>query len=212
MPSTSSDMINIRCHTSFRWVAKSGCICKRNALSEPTRNSDLSNMVLKPLPWLWETMHLSSTFPHSNACTQCSMWTAFGHTFHHYQTHPILQNNSHPQSYIHIAWNKLQLIGSWTYRSSTLSNKISNCIQLSKHANSFTRASGSPRTKFSKSFLISWRNSTQWGPLLPKGGGMIQVDIGVHLPSPLGPPPLFLLAFQFPYLQHSLLFLAVFRS
>jgi hypothetical protein len=33
----------------------------------------------------------------------------------------------------------------------------------------------------------------QWGPLLPKGGGMIQVDIGGHPPIPLGPPPLFLL-------------------
>src|SRR6202034_3981302 len=28
--------------------------------------------------------YLSSTFPHSLACPQCSMWTAFGHTFHHY--------------------------------------------------------------------------------------------------------------------------------
>jgi hypothetical protein len=25
----------------------------------------------------------------------------------------------------------------------------------------------------------------QWGPLLPKGGGMIQVDIGGHPPIPL---------------------------
>jgi len=65
---------------------------------------------------------------------------------------------------------------------------------------SFTRACGSPRTKFNRSFLISWRNSTQWGPLLPKGGGMIQVDIGGHPPIPLGPPPLFLSFFQFPYL------------
>ena len=36
----------------------------------------------------------------------------------------------------------------------------------------------------------------QWGPLLPKGGGMIQVDIGGHLPSPLGPPPLSFSAFS----------------
>jgi hypothetical protein len=47
----------------------------------------------------------------------------------------------------------------------------------------------------------------QWGPLLPKGGGMIQVDIGGHPPIPLGPPPLLLSVFQF---SHSLLFLAVF--
>ena len=49
-----------------------------------------------------------------------------------------------------------------------------------------------------RSFLISWRNSTQWGPLLPNGGGMIQEDTGGHPPIPLGPPPLFLSVFQFP--------------
>ena len=48
----------------------------------------------------------------------------------------------------------------------------------------------------------------QWGPFLPKGGGMIQVDIGGHPPIPLGPPPLSLSVFQF---RHNLLFLAVFR-
>ena len=48
----------------------------------------------------------------------------------------------------------------------------------------------------------------QWGPLLPKVGGMIQVDIGGHLRIPLGAPPLSLSVFQF---RHSLLFLAFFR-
>ena len=84
IPSTSNDMIDIGCHTSFRWATKSGCICKRNALPEPIKNSDHFDMVLTPLPRLWETMNLSSAFPHSLACTQCSMWTAFNHTFHHY--------------------------------------------------------------------------------------------------------------------------------
>ncbi|MDW3502781.1 hypothetical protein NQ272_26840, partial [Escherichia coli] len=36
----------------------------------------------------------------------------------------------------------------------------------------------------------------QWGPLLPKGGGMIQVDVGGHPPIPFGPPQLSLLAFS----------------
>ena len=40
---------------------------------------------------------------------------------------------------------------------------------------------------------------------------LIQVDIGGHLPNPLGPPPLFLSALQFPKLWHNLLFLAVFQ-
>ena len=36
-----------------------------------------------------------------------------------------------------------------------------------------SRPTPSPRTKFNRSFLISWRNSTQWRPLLHKGGGVI---------------------------------------
>ena len=36
----------------------------------------------------------------------------------------------------------------------------------------------------------------QWGPLLPKGGGMTQEDIGGHTPISLGTPSLF--SFSFP--------------
>ncbi len=36
------------------------------------------------------------------------------------------------------------------------------------------------------------------GALLPKGAGLIQLDIGGHSPIPLGSSPLFLLVFQFP--------------
>ena len=49
----------------------------------------------------------------------------------------------------------------------------------------------------------------QWGPLLPKEGGMIQVDIGGHPPIPLGAPLLSPYVFQF---RHNLLFLAVFQA
>ena len=101
-----------------------------------------------------------------------------------------------------------QMIGSWTHRSITLANRRSNYIRSKKLANSCTKESGSPGTKCSRNFLISWRNLTQWGPLLPKGGGMIQVDIGSHPPIPLGAPPLSLSVFQF---RRNLLFLAVFR-
>ena len=63
-------------------------------------------------------------------------------------------------------------------------------------------------TQFSRNFLISWRISTQWGPLLLKEGGMIQVDISGHPPIPFAPAPLILAAF---HIQHNLLFLAGFR-
>jgi hypothetical protein len=63
-----------------------------------------------------------------------------------------------------------EMIRSWIHRSSTPKNKGYHYIELLKQANSFTKANVSPGTKFSRSFLISWRNSTQWGPLLPKGG------------------------------------------
>jgi len=50
-------------------------------------------------------------------------------------------------------------------------------------------------TRFNESFPTSWRHLMQWGPLLPKGGGLIQVDIGGHLPIPIGTPPLLLSVF-----------------
>jgi hypothetical protein len=49
----------------------------------------------------------------------------------------------------------------------------------------FNKASYLPRFRFNRSFPISRGNLTQWGPLLPKGGGMIQVDFGGHPPFPL---------------------------
>ncbi len=91
MPSTRNKMTNIGCHISFRWVKKFGCIYINNL--EPIGSSDQSNMGLTPSPWPWETIFSSSTFPHSLACTQHSMWTAFNHTFHHYLTHQTLKNN-----------------------------------------------------------------------------------------------------------------------
>jgi len=121
-------------HTSFRWVTEFDYIYRKNALQEPNISSNHSDMVLTALPRLWETILWSTTFLHSFACTECSMWNALDHASHHYWTHQWLQNHS---------------LG----------------------------------TRFSR-----WRNSTQWGPLLPKGEGMIQVDVGGHPPIPLGPP------------------------
>jgi hypothetical protein len=86
MPSTSSAMINTGCHTSFRWETKFGCTCRKNALQGLIRSFIHSIMDLTPSPRLWVTMLLSSTFPPSLACTQCSMWTSFDHIFHHYWT------------------------------------------------------------------------------------------------------------------------------
>jgi hypothetical protein len=48
------------------------------------------------------------------------------------------------------------------------------------------KTSSSLRCRFNKCFSLSPRNSTQWRPLLPKEGGMIQVDIGGHPPFPNG--------------------------
>jgi hypothetical protein len=86
MPSTSSTMINTGCHTSFRWETKFGCTCRKNALQGLIRSFIHSIMDLTPSPRLWVTIILSSTFPPSLACTQCSMWTSFGLIFHHYWT------------------------------------------------------------------------------------------------------------------------------
>jgi hypothetical protein len=66
------------------------------------------------------------------------------------------------------------------------------------------KASNSPRFRFNKHFFLSPGHSTQWRPLLPKEGGLIQVDIGGHPPFPTGSK-------QFSGNFGNLLFLAVFN-
>ena len=61
-------------------------------------------------------------------------------------------------------------------------------------------------TPNSAKFIPPWRNLMQWRPLLPKEGGMIQVDIGGHPPIPFDPRHQFL---QF-FTSSNLLFLAGF--
>jgi hypothetical protein len=68
-----------------------------------------------------------------------------------------------------------------------------------------SKASSSPRFRFSKRFFLSPGHSTQWRPLLPKEGGLIQVDIGGHPPFPTGSK-------QFSGNFGNLLFLAVLTS
>lgn len=82
-PSTSNGMINIGCHISFRWVTKFGCICRKNSLSKPIGRYDHSNIGLTPSRRLWVRTLSISTFPHSLAYNQRSLWTVFGHAFHH---------------------------------------------------------------------------------------------------------------------------------
>jgi hypothetical protein len=84
MTSTSSPMINIGCHISFRWVTKFGCTCKKNALQYPIGSFSHSIMGRKPSLRLWVIILLSSTFLLSLACTQCSMWISFDLISHHY--------------------------------------------------------------------------------------------------------------------------------
>jgi hypothetical protein len=86
MPSTSSAMINTRCHISFRWATKCGCTCRKNALQGPIRSFAHSVMGCTPSPRMWVTILLSSTFPLSLAHTQYSTWLSFDHISHHYWT------------------------------------------------------------------------------------------------------------------------------
>jgi hypothetical protein len=65
-------------------------------------------------------------------------------------------------------------------------------------------ARNSPRCRFNKRFSLSPEHSTQWRPLLPKEGGLIQVDIGGHPPFSTGSK-------QFSGNFGNLLFLAVFN-
>jgi hypothetical protein len=84
MPGTSNAMTNTGCHTSFKCETKIGCTCRNNALHGLIEKFVHSIMDPISSPRMWVTMVLSSTFPHSLACTQYSMWTSFNLIFHHY--------------------------------------------------------------------------------------------------------------------------------
>jgi hypothetical protein len=48
IPSTRSAMINIVCHTSFRWEINFGCTCRKNTLHDPNRgNTSQGNLPTK---------------------------------------------------------------------------------------------------------------------------------------------------------------------
>jgi hypothetical protein len=90
--STSNAMINTWYNTSFRLEKNSGYICRRSVLQGPIGSSSHFSMGLTLSPSLWVAMILSSTLHPSLACTQCSMWTSFGHISHHYWTPQRSQN------------------------------------------------------------------------------------------------------------------------
>jgi hypothetical protein len=79
--------------------------------------------------------------------------------------------------------------------------QVCDNLQQAKQHNFSSKASNSSRCRFNKRFSLSPGNSMQWRPLLPKEGGLIQVDIGGHPPIPTGSKQS----------SGNLLFLAVFR-
>jgi hypothetical protein len=62
--------------------------------------------------------------------------------------------------------------------------QVRDSLPQTKQRDVSNKASNSPRFRFNKRFPLSPGNSTQWRPLLPKEGGLIQVDIGGHPPFP----------------------------
>jgi hypothetical protein len=70
-------------------------------------------------------------------------------------------------------------------RIQLLQQQVHDILQQAKQDNFFSKASNTPSFRFSRSLPISQGNLTQWGPLLPKGGGMIQMDLSGHPPLPL---------------------------
>jgi hypothetical protein len=65
------------------------------------------------------------------------------------------------------------------------SKQVHDSLQQVKKDNFFNKPSNTPSFRFSRSIPVSQGNLTQWGPLLPKGGGMIQMDRGGHPPFSL---------------------------
>jgi hypothetical protein len=64
--------------------------------------------------------------------------------------------------------------------------KVHDRLPQTKQRDVSNNTSSSPRCRSSKRFSLSPGNSTQWRPLLPKEGGLIQVDIGGHPPFSTG--------------------------
>jgi hypothetical protein len=93
MLSTSSAMLNTGHHTSSKCEISSCYICRKSTLQGPTGGSSHFNFGLTLSPRLWVVMILSSTLHPSLVFTQFSMWTFFGHIFHHYWTPQRLKNS-----------------------------------------------------------------------------------------------------------------------
>jgi hypothetical protein len=68
----------------------------------------------------------------------------------------------------------------------TFQPQVRDRFPQTKQRDFSSKTSRSPRCRFNKCFSLSPGNSTQWRPLLPKEGGLIQVDIGGHPPFPNG--------------------------
>jgi hypothetical protein len=82
--------------------------------------------------------------------------------------------------------------------------QVRDNLEQAKQRNFSNKESKSSRCRFNKCFSLSHGHSTQWRPLLPKEGVLIQVDIGGHPPFPTGSK-------QFSDNFGNLLFLAVFN-
>jgi hypothetical protein len=82
MPSTSSTIVNIGYHTSFRWEIRHDYICRKSTSQDPIIISTHCDMGLTPSPRLWVRMILNQVSPLSLACTQYLMWNCFDHIFH----------------------------------------------------------------------------------------------------------------------------------
>jgi hypothetical protein len=64
--------------------------------------------------------------------------------------------------------------------------QVHDRLPQTKQRDVSNNTNSSPRCRSSKHFSLSPGNSTQWRPLLPKEGGLIQVNISGHPPFPTG--------------------------
>jgi hypothetical protein len=61
---------------------------------------------------------------------------------------------------------------------------VCDSVPQTKQQNLSNKARNSPRFIFRTFFPLFHGHSMKWRPLIPKGGGLIQVDIGGHPPIP----------------------------
>jgi hypothetical protein len=132
--------------------------------------------------------------PNKNSSSSQSIQRMHRRPLQPLQPQHLLSNRSRLQKrkkilFLHLRWclhNALSIpeTTGWWNRFNPTKQQVHDNLPQTKQHNFSNKAHNSPRFRFNKRFPLFLGHSMQWIPFLPKGGGLIQVDIGGHPPVP----------------------------